>query len=218
MASLSILCVSQCKPRALPFIQGHAAHGCGLGRGVRARQDGVDVHSKGYFESALEDALNLTHGDYVLRLDDDERCSRAMLRWLELKKYEEADHWSFPRIHLWRDPFTMIREQYYWPDLQTRCSVRAKAGGRSEIHAGSPFGAGTIARVCIEHFVYLVKPYEERIAIAENYHRIRHGADGGPFRASAIEDEHPEGVNFMEYDGEGEVPFVGRTWFGGLKS
>lgn len=215
MASLSILCVSQVKTRAIPFLDDMKNTAAALGAEFVLAEDGKDVHSQGYLESVLEPAIALTHGDYVLRLDDDERCSRAMLRWLELKLYEQADHWSFPRVHLWKDPFTMIHEQYYWPDLQTRCSVRAKAGGRSEIHSGSPFGAGTIARVCIEHFVYLVKPYEERIAIAENYHRIRHGADGGPFRASAIEDEHPDGLNLMEYDGEGEVPFVGRRWFEG---
>lgn len=210
---LSILCVSQVKPRAIPFLEDMKRTAEALGGEFVLAEDGKDVHSQGYIESVLDDAIALTRGDYILRLDDDERCSRSMLRWLELKKYEEGDHWSFPRIHLWKDVHTMIMEEYYWPDLQTRLSTRAKAGGRSEIHAGSPFGAGTIARVSIEHYVYLVKPYEERIAIAANYHRIRAGADGGPFRASGIEDEHPEGLNLMEYDLEGEVPFVGRKWF-----
>lgn len=210
---LSILCVSQVKPRAIPFLDDMKRTADALGGEFVLVEDGKDVHSQGYIESVLDQALALTHGDYILRLDDDERCSRSMLRWLETKQYEQGDHWSFPRVHLWKDPHTMIMEEYYWPDLQTRCSTRAKAGGRSEIHAGSPFGAGTIARVSIEHYVYLVKTYEERIAIAANYHRIRAGADGGPFRASGIEDEHPEGLHLMEYDLKGEVPFVGRTWF-----
>lgn len=202
---LSILCVSDLKARALPFVEDMRSLAKRLDCEFVLVHDGVDVHSKGYIESVLDDAIALTHGDYILRLDDDERCSPAMIQWLESKAYEQFEHWSFPRAHFWHDPQTMILEQYYFPDLQIRLSTRAKSGGRHEIHAGSPWGLGQTARVCIEHWVYLAKSYEERCATAARYLQIRAGADGGPFRACSIEDEHPEGLQVVDYT-DGLIP------------
>lgn len=205
---LSILCVSTGKDRAQPFFDHFSDLAAQLDAELVLAIDGVHVHSKGYIESVLDEAIALTHGDYVLRLDDDERCSPAMITWLRAGKYLDADHWTFPRAHFYGNAHSVVCEDYYFPDLQTRLSVREKAGGRSEIHAGSPFGAGMIARVCIEHWVYLVKSYEERREIARGYQRIRAGADGGEFRAGGIEDEHPNGLHVIEYNG-GYVPMRG---------
>jgi hypothetical protein len=213
---LSILCVSDVKERAVPFIAEMGQLAERLGAEFVLAQDGKDVHSKGYIESVLDEAIALTRGDYILRLDDDEKCSPAMIQWLEAKEYERGDHFTFPRVHFWRDPNTVILEQYYFPDLQTRLSTRAKAGGRSQIHSGSPFGGGTVTRVCIEHWVYLVKSYEERCATGVRYNQIRAGADGGVFRSSSIEDEHPGEVTFLSYNG-GTVPMRGKLWKGSLR-
>lgn len=202
---LSILCVTTGRDRAQPFLE----HFMELAEKLDAEcvivRDGEDVHSKGYIESVLDEAIARTSGEYILRLDDDERCSPAMVQWLEAREYEKGDHFTFPRVHFWGDSQSVILEQYYFPDLQTRLSVRAKAGGRGEIHLGSPFGAGEVTRVCLEHWVYLVKTYEERCATGVHYNEIRAGADGGVFRASSIEDEHPEGLQLIDYNG-GSIP------------
>lgn len=212
---LSILCVSDLKERAKPFLREMQQLSKMIGAEFALVVDGVHVRSKGYIESVLDEALTFTHGDYILRLDDDEKCSPAMIRWLIEREYKADSHWSFPRVHLWDTPKQMIFEPYYWPDLQTRLSVREKAGGRPKIHSGSPFGAGTIARVCIEHWVYLCKSKEERLQIARRYHAIQPGSDGGEFRASSVEDEHPNGCKFMEYT-DGSVPWQGRVFSGPL--
>jgi hypothetical protein len=213
---LSILCVSDCKPRALPFIENLRALAGRLDAEFVLVQDGKDVHSAGYLESVLDEAIAMTYGDYILRVDDDEKVSPVMERWLATKEYEMSDHWSFSRVHFWGDEKTVILAKYYFPDVQTRLSVRAKAGHRKEIHAGSPWGFGTIAPAALEHHVYLVKTYEERLATAKKYISVKFGADGGAVRASAIEDEITGDVQFIEY-GEGEVPMRGKTRIGRLR-
>lgn len=207
--SLSILCVTKALPRTDTFIEHFFDLGHRLGAEVVIAVDGKDVRSKGYIESCLDEAIALTHGDYVLRLDDDERCSPALRAWLERKEYLVEEHWTFPRVHLWRDPKTIILSGAYFPDLQTRLSVRAKAGNRPIIHQGSPYGAGTIARVAIEHWTYLCKSYEERCETCAFYNGM------APGTGRSIEDEMPGEVQFMEY-GDGYVPMRGRVWKGTL--
>lgn len=208
---LSILCITSGHPRSTPFTSELYRIGNELGAEVVVAVDGKDVHSKGYIESVLDDGLALTHGDYVLRLDDDEKVSPAMLTWLQQKQYLQAPVWSFPRVHLWESPQWFVIEQYYFPDFQTRLTTREKASRPKDIHSGCPWGWGTIARVAIEHWCYLVKSYEERCAIGLNYKQIREGADGGVYRASSIEDEHPQGLSLMEYN-DGSIPIQGRCF------
>jgi hypothetical protein len=197
---LSILCVSDVKHYAVPFIEEMDRVAHRLGAEFVLVQDGKDVHSAGYIESVLDEAIAKTKGDYILRLDDDEKCSPALIRFLDREIYRSYDHWSFPRAHLWGNPKTMILEKYYWPDVQTRLSVRAKSGGRDKIHVRSPFGAGRIPNACLEHWCYLAKTYEERLEVGRRYHRIHSGADGGEFRATSFEDERAgQEVQFIEY-------------------
>lgn len=197
---LSILCVSDLKHYAVPFIEEMDRLAHRLKAEFVLVQDGVDVHSAGYIESVLDEAIAKTKGDYILRLDDDEKVSRAMERFLAREMYRRGEQWSFPRAHLWGNAQTMILEKYYWPDVQTRLSTRAKSGGYTKIHQGSPFGGGQIPFACLEHWCYLAKTYEERLEVSRRYHRIMQGADGGEFRASSFEDEKRGcEVQFIEY-------------------
>ncbi len=193
--TLSILCITRAEPFALPFLRAMDTLATGLGAELVIGADGHDayrrveelgllanvwaVQSDGYLESVLDTVLARCTGDYVLRLDDDERVSPAMMTWLAARRYERADHWAFPRANLWRDAQTYIVNAPLWPDLQTRLSVRSKAGGRTQIHAGSPYGTGEIAPVVLEHHKFLVKPLKEREAIAARYDAIAEGAGTG---------------------------------------
>lgn len=132
----------------------------------------VKVTSKGYIESVLDEALAACSGKYVLRLDDDEAASPAMERWLEAKWYLSKDHWSFPRFHLWPDVNHAVVTPPFFPDWQTRLSLKEKSGGRPNVHQGSPFGLGSVAPVGIEHYELLVKTQEERALLAKGYNEM----------------------------------------------
>jgi hypothetical protein len=194
--NLSILCVTRFERHALPFIADMASLAKDLDAEFVLAADGARpyqslnalgyqpwrVASTGYVESVLDDALALCQGDYVLRLDDDERCSAGMRRWLVNGGYLSARHWRFARAHLWRDTRHVLVTPHLWPDVQTRLSLRNMAGGRSAIHSGSPHGGGTDAPCSIEHHKFLVKSLEERREIIARYDSIQPGA-GSQFRA-----------------------------------
>ena len=129
----------------------------------------VSVKSDGYIESVLDAAVRCCSGKYILRLDDDEAVSPEMFRWIVNQNFTEADHWKFARADLWHHASLYITNGPLWPDHQTRLSVRKKSGGRTSIHAGSPFGGGRLAPVVLEHWKFLVKSREERRAIANRY-------------------------------------------------
>lgn len=183
---LSVVCVTQALPRVWPFLRHFedvAARCdaelvlCGDGLdAVVALSEGpvagtiVSVRSRGFIEDVLDTAIAACSGEYVLRLDDDEKCSPAMVQWLAEKSYLAADRWAFPRAHLWGDPHTVLLEQGYFPDYQDRLSIRTKAGGWVKCpHSLSPLGYGNRAPVCLEHWCYLVKTLEEHRAIAAFY-------------------------------------------------
>jgi hypothetical protein len=121
----------------------------------------------------------------VLRLDDDERCSDAMIKWLVDQEYRACDHWKFPRANMWTDTHHLVSAQL-WPDHQTRLSTRAKSGGRRHVHDGSPYGGGRPAPVAIEHFKFVVKSQEERQKIADRYDSVRQGFGSGGMLAFSL--------------------------------
>ncbi len=166
-----------------------------LRKGVCIRTDTSMTNPKhGCLEQLHGMALTHCTGDYILRLDDDERCSPAMVQWLKDRRYEARDHWSFARAHLWLDEMQMLTEYPYWPDCQTRLSVKAKAGGRDTVHVASPFGYGTLAPAVIEHHNFLVKSPEERRAQADRYEAIKAGSGSGPLRTLQV----PEDTGVMQ--------------------
>lgn len=176
MSDLTILCVSAGREWASPFIETMRDHAEQLGANFLRLRDGEDVHSGGYIESVLDEAVARCETAYVLRLDDDEKISGEMLRWLGQGHYRESEHWAFPRRNLWPDASRYITNPPLWPDLQTRLSVKAKAASRTQIHSGSPFGTGRVAPVAIEHHKFLVRSEEERRALVERYDAIVPGA------------------------------------------
>lgn len=195
MTDLSILCVTRMGAHARRFLGDMEMLADGLGvefvlcvDADPTRFDDLGtvvsrwVRSDGYIESVLDEAIAQCSGEYVLRLDDDECVSVEMARWLEDRSYRADDHWAFPRMHLWPDGRHYITNPPLWPDLQTRLSVQAKAGGRTVIHAGSPYGTGQVAEVAIEHHKFLVRDRAEREALLAEYEAIMPGANAwAPF-------------------------------------
>lgn len=149
-----------------------AADGCFDALEALERDVVLKVTSKGYIESVLDEAVAACSGKYVLRLDDDEAVSPAMEAWLKEKTYLLRDHWCFPRFHLYPDPQHAVVTPPYFPDWQTRLSLKAMSGGRPNVHEPSPYGVGTVATVGIEHYELLVKTQAERAALAKKYYDI----------------------------------------------
>lgn len=220
--SLSILCVTRLEPHAALFLSAMGTVASRVGAEFVLAVDGEApergfpdadrvgyVHSKGYLESVLEDALTLCRGDWVLRLDDDERCSPMLANWLSTRQYVAHDHWKFPRAHFWPDECSVMMTPHLWPDHQTRLSVRGKAGGRTTVHAGSPFGGGEEAPVYLEHHKFLARSHAERLVIAMRYDRQIPGAGTGGMRPFSLPEDVYDKVKVVER-GSGIVPWAPR--------
>lgn len=186
-ADLTILCVTQHEPFADRFLAAFAE----IAGDVGANYVEHDGSGAGCIEHVLDDAIASCPDGYILRVDDDESVTFSMVRWLARREFVEADHWAFPRRHFFPDRSTYIASAPLYPDLQTRLSVKAKAGGRSGVHDGSPHGTGTVAPVHLNHHKFLVRSYEERRAIVERYEAIRPGAGHG-FREFSLPEDAPD--------------------------
>lgn len=225
MSELAILCVTRAEPAALDalvalkvlagranadlVVAGDGEAAVEALRGLRMPTV-VPVRSKGYIESVLDAALEACDGaDYVLRLDDDEHASLAMTEWLAARAYLPADNWQFFRAHLWdaRIGRGVIKTPHLWPDFQTRLAVRSKAGGRSGVHQGSPFGCGETAPVYIEHYKFVVRDYVERLAIARRYDAYASGYGTGSMRFFSLPESSYEQIEVVA-PGDGRVPWA----------
>lgn len=184
MTDLSILCVSKGEGYSVPFREELER----LAQILAADYVEFDGSGAEYIEQVLDEAVACCPDGYILRIDDDERVSQSMQEWLLLRTYRDADHWSFPRMHLWPTPATFIDSPPLWPDQQTRLSVKAKSGSRHEVHAGSPFGSGRLADVAIEHWKFIARSYEERMALVNHYEETQAGAGYGFAAFSLPED------------------------------
>ena len=146
------------------------------------------VESRGFIESVLDEAVDLTTREYIFRLDDDESMPDSLIEWLSRGEYREHPHWKFNRAHLWRDEQTVITNSPLWSDHQTRLSTRALSYGRNTIHCGSPFGGGELAPYPIVHHKFLVKSLEERRKIVERYDLI-HPSAGESFKVFSVPED-----------------------------
>jgi hypothetical protein len=177
-SDLTILCVTAGEPHAHAFVDRLADDANTCGADLRVERDGATVHSHGYVESVLDTAVDRCTTDYILRVDDDETISLGMLEWLRRHHYRQARHWAFPRRNLWPDAQHHVTNEPLWPDLQTRCSLRALAGGRHSVHDGSPYGTGRVAPpgVTLEHHKFLARTRADRERLVRHYNTIKPGA------------------------------------------
>jgi hypothetical protein len=141
-----------------------------------------------------------------------------MLTWLFHGHYWHADHWKFPRVHFWGDDQTVLMTPHLWPDHQTRLSTKSKSYGRRSVHAGSPFGGGEAADVCIEHHKFLIKSREERLGIAQVYDGVHPGFGTGGMKPFSLPEESYEEVSFTRYTNGGVASTLGdgERWTGRL--
>ncbi len=186
MTALTVLVVTEYGAHAGPFRLAAA----GLAERVGARYVEFDGTGHRCLEEALDVAVSSCPDGHVLRLDDDEAATPELEEWLAAGEYLADDHWAFPRLNLYPDADHHIVSDGLWPDLQTRLSIKAKSGGRSRIHQGSPFGTGTVAPAAIEHHKFLCRPFFERDQLVDRYEQLQPGA-GEAFKAFSIPETLP---------------------------
>lgn len=172
MSTLTVLVVTEYGRHAGPFRLAAA----GLAERVGASYVEFDGTSARCLEETLDVAVRSCPDGHILRLDDDEQATPELEQWLADREYLGSDHWAFPRLNLYPDETTYVANHGLYPDLQTRCSVKAKSGGRARVHQGSPFGIGEIAPVAIEHHKFLCRPFFEREQLVDRYEKLQPGA------------------------------------------
>jgi len=138
--------------------------------GMYLAQDGV--------HQAMQEMVNECRSDYVLILDDDERCTPALVEWLKTGRYEDADFWYIARAWLYRDTKHYITSAKHWPNPALRIGRSQLVRVPTQIHAGWMDGSGqrSIAPYPLEHHKFLIRSLEERKATVERYEAIREGA------------------------------------------
>ena len=181
--SISVLCVTRGEPHTPRFLDHFALVAALLQAELVIARDRCDIAVAGakvidvncsacpMIETVLEEAVAACEGEWILRLDDDETVSFAMLGCLlaaDLTRYEAV---GFPRAHLWGDEHTAITNPDFWPDVQMRYSKRQWAV-RKTLHEG-PARVDAVAPGCLLHHVYLVRDREARKECAERYCRIQ---------------------------------------------
>lgn len=181
--SLSVLCVTRGEPHTPRFLHHFSLVAAFLRAELVVARDRCDVVVDGartidvdcsacpMIETVLEEAVAACRGDWILRLDDDETVSFAMLGCLLAADLSKCEAVGFPRAHLWGDERTMLTNAEYWPDVQMRFSKRQWAVRRT-LHEGPP-RMDAVAPACILHHVYLVRDREARRECAERYCRIQ---------------------------------------------
>lgn len=189
--TLSVLCVTNGKPYAGKFIEQMYKDAQDIGATMVLGLDGDKAQSAGYpcdrsinlqavnlQEDVLDKAVNFCDTHWIIRLDDDERMSPRLVRWLKEGMYIKArlPLYAFPRVYMWGDEKHIITNDNMWPDLQTRLGLKEYMYGYTYVHAGNPRGTGFIAPYAIEHHNLLVKSREEREAISRHYESLRPGA------------------------------------------
>lgn len=174
---LTVLCITRGDDYAQRFVARLAQDTDLVGARLRVETDGAGITSAGYIESILDEAVAQCDTDYILRIDDDETLSLALLEWLRAGKYRAADHWAFVRRNLWPTAGSYITNRPLYPDLQTRLSVKAKSGGRPGVHQGSPYGTGRLAPegCAIDHHKFVARGRAEREALVRHYDQISPG-------------------------------------------
>jgi hypothetical protein len=179
---LSLVCVTQAAPALRPTLGELAdlatllgaemvwgAHGPEAQAYLSREPNVVPVVGE-YLEQMLDQVFAKTTGQYILRMDDDERCSSQMIAWLRSEEYLTFDCWGFYRVHLWPDERTIIASLF--SDVQCRLATRTKSSRPAVLHMGSQWPT-KIVPVAIEHYNFLLKTRAERLAIGNKYARLQ---------------------------------------------
>lgn len=190
---LSIHCATRGEPHAWPFLSAMAdlAQRCagvfiitadGEEAFDRVIRSGIRVElvnrSEGHLHQIVGDLVAAQRSEYMLCLDDDERCTEKLEHWLVGERYRTQPMWRFPRAWLWQDATHFLAKKPHWPDHQTRLGRTDSVYVPTRIHAGWLRGNHLVSTCphAIEHHKLLIRTKEDRERAVEEYESIRLGA------------------------------------------
>lgn len=156
-------------------LDGPESHERWWGSGLSARfavVAGTDRHQ------TVQAVIRQGTSDYVLMLDDDERCTEGLVNWLATEQYRTADFWYIRRAWLYKDARHYISSPKHWPNPSLRIGRRELITVPTAIHAGWMQGPGTKAEApfAIEHHKFLIRSLDERKETVAQYEAIRKDA------------------------------------------
>lgn len=126
--------------------------------------------------AGLEPLVGRCHGDWILRLDDDEFPEPELVRWLPgILTQPEITHYKMPRLHLSNiEPLEWINDSYLYPDYQMRLCRNKKellsfpgAVGHTQIECGGK--RGKIHSANLVHLNMAINPRFKREAKLRTY-------------------------------------------------
>jgi len=197
LSDMTILCVSTLEDRAFPFFKKMREHADYLGAefflvGDCPTEEAYEklleissmniahrlmmVKSKGYIESVLTSVYEDVKTTWAMRLDDDEEMSSGLVQWIKDRKHMQSKKWQVPTMNLY-SPQEYFVEKPLFPDIHLRLSTWKTHPKVSRVHDG--FALAPLCPYSILHHKFVIKPYEERIKIAERYDLISEGAGTG---------------------------------------
>ncbi len=222
---LSIVCITNGESHVMPFLlkMRHAADEIGaelvigadgeeamrLAQNVTNRI--VTVKSKGYIESILNRVMAAAEGVWILRIDDDEEISPALLSWLKKKSYRSSPLWRIPTMALWENSDQFVVTKPLWPDVHLRLTTwQYRLGWDPKPHAPAPHHTDDIAPGAFLHYKYLLHDYDERKKVADHYESISSGAGHGIHKVFTLPEDVYQRLELMQVndgstDTKGEV-------------
>lgn len=190
--SLSVLCATRAEAVVRPFLaeMGPLAKACGGRFGVvldgsesyeRWKDLGLSAHTiiaQDGVHLAMQDTVNECPTEYVLILDDDERCPQALSEWLQQRQYETADCWYISRAWLYPDRQHYITSPKHYPNFTARIGRTSGVVVPTQIHAGwiAKFPETAFCPHSLEHHKLLIRTLEERQATVQRYESIKKDA------------------------------------------
>lgn len=188
-----MLCATRAEACVRPFLaeMGPLAKACGGRFGVvldgaesaeRWKQLGLRAYqfvAEDGVHQAMQQVVSECRTEYILILDDDERCTMRLANWLIGKHYQSAPFWYVPRAWLYQDRHHFISSKKHWPNHALRIGAQeAITVLTGPIHAGWMAGPGAkeICPYAIEHHKLLIRSLAERKDTVAKYEAIKPGA------------------------------------------
>ena len=200
--TISICCLTECKPFTDRFLLDMKSIAKELNAEFVLGADGceelarkytdkvIPVKSKGYLESVLQEVLDFCTGDYVFRLDDDERVSNSLLEWFHTTELSSPTY-SFRRFELYGDENHYLTHHLVHPSMSPRLTTKELAICKDMIH-GHFVEYGTVVEQPILHYKFLVKTYKERLEVANKYESIAENAGLGLYKVWTLPEDVDE--------------------------